>query len=84
MEKPLISFILTYYNLPVEMLIECIESILALSLQADEREIIVVDDGSKIRCVNELTKYDDEITYIRQRNMGLSEARNTGIQMATG
>ena len=56
MEKPLISFILTYYNLPVEMLIECIESILALSLQADEREIIVVDDGSKIRCVNELTK----------------------------
>ena len=82
--QPLISFIIAYYNLPARMLCECIDSIMALSLQADEREIIVVDDGSKIRCTNELARYEDDITYIRQRNMGLSEARNSGIQMATG
>ena len=84
MEKPIISFILPYYNLPLDMLYECIESILALSLEANEREIIVVDDGSDDSPVNALMKYGDEITYIRQRNLGLSEARNTGIQMASG
>ena len=83
-ERPLISFILTYYNLPVEMLQKCIDSILALAVDAGEREIIVVDDGSENSPVSELMKYGDEITYIRQRNMGLSEARNKGLQMATG
>ena len=81
---PLISFILSYYNLPVEMLCSCIDSILALSLTADEREIIVVDDGSDESPVNALMKYGNDITYIRQRNLGLSEARNRGIQMTTG
>ena len=84
MEKPLISFILTYYNLPINMLCNCIDSILALSLTAAEREIIVVDDGSEESPVSSLMKYGDHITYIRQRNQGLSEARNTGIQMAVG
>jgi glycosyltransferase involved in cell wall biosynthesis len=36
LEKPLVSFILTYYNLPVKMLCECIDSILALTMQPDE------------------------------------------------
>ena len=84
MEKPLISFVIAFYNLPTKMLCGCIDSILALSLTTDEREIIVVDDGSEVSPVNELMKYGDEITYIRQRNQGLSEARNTGVQMATG
>ncbi|MBO6217181.1 MAG: glycosyltransferase, partial [Prevotella sp.] len=47
-QKALISFIITYHNEPVEMLIKCIESIRSLSLQEYEREIIVVDDGSEI------------------------------------
>ena len=47
-KKPLVSFILTYYNQPVQMLCECIDSILALSLRPFEREIIVVDDGSTV------------------------------------
>ena len=84
MEKPLISFILSYYNLPAEMLCSCIDSILALELKPEEREIIIVDDGSDESPVNALMKYGDEITYIRQRNQGLSEARNTGMQMANG
>ena len=81
---PLISFILTYYNLPLTMLCNCIDSILSLSLTADEREIIVVDDGSEDSPMDKLMQYGDKITYIRQRNQGLSDARNTGIQMATG
>ena len=84
MEKPLVSFILTYYNLPQEMLCECIDSILALSLHASEREVIVVDDGSELSPVNDLMKYGEDVVYIRQQNQGLSGARNTGVQMATG
>ena len=84
MEKPLISFIIAYHDLPDGMLCQCIDSILALSLDKTEREIIVVDDGSEQSPMNELLPYHDHIIYIRQRNKGLSEARNTGIQMATG
>jgi len=83
MEKPLISFIITYYNQPLDMLLECIDSIIVLTLTSDEREIIVVDDGSDESPVNALMTFGDEITYVRQKNQGLSEARNRGIQMAS-
>lgn len=84
MEKPLISFIITYYNEPLDMLCECIDSITVLTLTSDEREIIVVDDGSDESPVETLKQFGDAITYIRQKHMGLSEARNRGLQMATG
>lgn len=83
-KKPLVSFIITYYNLPVQMLFECIDSILALSLTVGEREIIVVDDGSEASPINGLMQYGDNITYIRQSNQGVSVARNTALQMAKG
>ena len=84
MEKPLISFIITYYNEPLYLLCECIDSITVLTLTSDEREIIVVDDGSDESPVETLKQFGDAITYIRQKHMGLSEARNRGLQMATG
>ena len=83
-EKPLVSFILTYYNQPVQMLCECIDSILALSLRSIEREVIVIDDGSRVSPMNGLMQYGDEIIYVRQKNGGLSVARNKGIEMAQG
>jgi len=81
---PLVSFVLTYYNQPVKMLRECLDSILVLSLRPYEREIIIVDDGSDTCPMNELMKYGNDIIYIRQKNKGLSEARNMGIRIATG
>ena len=84
LEKPLVSFILTYYNLPAKMLCECIDSILALALRPQEREIIIVDDGAATSIVDCLSKYEKDIIYVRQANQGLSGARNTGIQMAKG
>lgn len=82
--QPLVTFIVTYYNLPMQMLCECIDSILALSLAKDKREIIIIDDGSKVSPIDGLMQYGNDIIYIRQKNMGLSEARNRGIQVATG
>ena len=32
--QPLVTFIVTYYNLPVAMLCQCLDSILALSLSS--------------------------------------------------
>ena len=64
--KPLVSFIVTCYNLPVDMLCECIDSILKLNLETAEREIIVVDDGSDVSPMNDLLKYGDDIIYVRQ------------------
>jgi len=84
MEKTIISFIIATYNLPVDMLCASIDSILALSLRQQEREVIVVDDGSEESPVNELMKYGEDVIYIRQAHQGLSVARNTGIKMATG
>ena len=78
------TFIVTCYNLPAEMLVECIDSILALSLSRDEREIIVVDDGSDICPVNDLLTYGDDIVYLRKPNGGVSTARNMGLRSATG
>ena len=60
-KTPLISFIITYYNEPVNMLKACIESVLALSLTDEEREIIVIDDGSNLSPLDLLTDITNEI-----------------------
>jgi glycosyltransferase involved in cell wall biosynthesis len=82
--KPLISYVIPVYNVPTELLRECIDSILALSLRPFEREIIVIDDGSKVSPLNGLDSLADEFIYIRQKNSGVSMARNLGLRMASG
>lgn len=84
MKTPFITFIIPFYNLPLALLKECLDSILKLSLQHDEREIIIIDDGSDYSPVNELQDYADHIIFIRKKNGGLSDARNMGLRMATG
>lgn len=82
--KPLVSFIITYYNQPIPMLCRCIDSILALALSDSEREIVIIDDGSEVSPMNGLMQYGESITYLRQKNQGLSVARNKGIEVTTG
>ncbi len=83
-KQPLISFIIPVYNIDPKMLRECIDSIMALSLSEQEREIIIVDDGSEFTPLNEMADIADKTIYLRQRNQGVSVARNTGITLATG
>lgn len=83
-KKPLISFIVTTYNTPVEMLADCLDSITCLSLSKNDREIVVIDDGSSVPAITTLADIQDDIIYIRQPNRGPSEARNMGIKPATG
>lgn len=80
----LISVIVTAYN--VEEYIEnCLHSVINQSYT--DLEIIVVDDGSTdntATCIKELCKEDNRITYIYQKNAGVSVARNVGIIAAKG
>lgn len=80
----LISYVITYYNLPADMLRECVKSVLALVPPATGREIIVVDDGSDVSAKDILRDEAVEVTCVRQENQGLSGARNTGIGLAQG
>lgn len=83
-QKPLVSFIIPTYNLPNQMLRDCIESIFALSITEQEREVIVVDDGSDYSPLPSLSDFADKIIFVHQENLGLSMARNRGLQIATG
>ncbi len=82
--QPLISFIITNYNLPIELVHECIDSILAVSLEPSEREILLIDDGSDIYSSAEIDLLKNSVTYIYQKNQGLSAARNTGLENCRG
>lgn len=66
------------------MLIAAISSVMQLSLPEKEREIIVVDDGSAEDILSNVSSIKDDIIYLRQRNAGLSVARNIGLLLATG
>ncbi len=80
----LVSFIITDYNIPLELLKECIDSVLAVGLLPQEREVILVDDGSDASPWERLEEYHKDIKYIRQENQGLSAARNLGLEQASG
>ena len=80
----LISVIVPVYNVE-EYLRECIESI--ISQTYSNLEIILIDDGSKDQSgmiCDEYEKKDSRIKVIHKENAGVSSARNTGLQIATG
>ncbi len=81
---PLISYIIPFYNLPIGLIRECIDSILASSLCSKDREIIIVDDGSETNIRDILKDLYDDIIYIRKSNGGPGSARNAGINIAHG
>ena len=83
MEK-LVSIIVPVYNVE-NYVSECIESLLNQSYK--NLEIILVDDGSADssgEICDEYAQKDDRIKVVHKINGGLSEARNTGINMARG
>ena len=82
--SPLVSFIITTSNHQKEYLVECINSILQLSLNAKEREIILVDDGSDELVASQIKKLLDNLLYLRLPGLGSSMARNYCIYLAKG
>ncbi|PGT18403.1 MULTISPECIES: glycosyltransferase [Bacillus cereus group] len=84
MERPKISIVVAAYN--VESYIgKCLESLITQSIK--EIEILVVNDGSRdntVEIADEFAKRDKRVKVISQENGGLSAARNTGIDHASG
>ena len=79
-----LSFIIPVYNV-APYLRMCVASL--LSQDYKDFEIILVDDGSTDSCpeiCDEYARMFDNIRVIHQPNAGLSEARNSGIRIATG
>jgi glycosyltransferase involved in cell wall biosynthesis len=81
----LVSIIVPVYNVPEKYLKACIKSLINQTMK--QIEIIFVDDGSKdnsgLIC-DEYSKIDKRIRVIHKENEGLSAARNTGVNAASG
>ena len=64
---------------------KCVESI--LSQTWDFIEIILVDDGSTDKSgliCDQMKQKDDRVKVLHKRNGGVSAARNSGMEMASG
>lgn len=84
MNKTKISIIATFYNLE-DYAKRCVDSLTSQTLQ--DIEIICVNDGSQDNTINilqELAQNDNRIKIIDKKNEGVSIARNTGINAASG
>lgn len=82
--QDLISVVIPIYKVE-EYLKQCIDSIIAQTYK--KIEIILVDDGSPDSSgaiCEEYAKKDKRIKVIHKENGGLSDARNKGIEEATG
>lgn len=83
-KRPLVSVIIPVYNCE-EYIGECIDSVAEQTY--DNIEIIVVNDGSKDgseNIIKDKRKRYRNILYYKQRNEGVSAARNLGIKKARG
>jgi glycosyltransferase involved in cell wall biosynthesis len=76
-----VSVIIPTYNRSW-CLAEAIDSVLSQTFQ--DRELIVVDDGSTDNTPALLSRYGSRLRCLRQTNQGVSAARNHGIQAAGG
>ena len=76
-----VSVIIPVYN-SEKFLKESIESVIHQTYS--DVEIIAINDGSTDNSLEILKKYENKITIINQKNMGLAEAVNTGIKKMSG
>lgn len=82
--EPLISVIVPVYKVE-EYIQECIESVLDQTLA--DFQLILVDDGSPDSCGEICEMYatrDARVYVIHKENGGLSDARNVGLEKASG
>ena len=82
-----ISVIIPIYNVE-KYLEESIKSIVNQTIGFENIQMILVNDGSpddseKI-CLKYKNKYPNNVIYVKQKNAGVSAARNNGLKYATG
>ncbi|MEV1043882.1 CDP-glycerol glycerophosphotransferase family protein [Streptomyces sp. NPDC049916] len=83
MKSPLLSVVVPVHNVE-DYLEDCLRSVADQSL--DAIEVVMVDDGStdgSAAIAAEFAARDSRFRLVRQRNAGLSAARNTGVRHTT-
>ncbi len=81
---PLISVTVPIYNVE-KYLPQCVESL--FSQTYPNYELLLIDDGSPDNCPEICDEYalaDDRVIVVHKNNGGLSDARNAGIELASG
>ncbi|MBT4289845.1 MAG: glycosyltransferase family 2 protein, partial [Deltaproteobacteria bacterium] len=82
MKKPLISVIIPTFNRK-QNVINAIDSVLTQTF--DDFELIIIDDGSTDGTDVEIdTKYSKVLKYVKTDNLGVSHARNIGVEVSQG
>jgi len=82
----MISIVIPIFNVAA-YLPQCMKSVLSQSVEGQELEIILVDDGSTDECpvlCDEYVQQDTRVRVIHKKNGGLSDARNAGMRVAQG
>lgn len=83
-KRPIVSVVVPVYNTE-SYLEECLHSLEKQTLK--DMEVILVNDGStdnSARLLREYAGKDNRFVYVEQLNQGLSVARNTGMEHASG
>jgi glycosyltransferase involved in cell wall biosynthesis len=83
MKAPFFTVLIDTYNYG-QYIEEAIASVLAQDFPAEEREILVVDDGSTDDTQERVQKFKDAIRYLRKPNGGQASAFNLGFEHARG
>ena len=81
---PLVSVIIPIYKVE-NTLARCVDSVLCQTV--DDIEVILVDDGSPDGCPQMCDGYaasESRVRVVHKQNGGLSDARNAGLDIATG
>src|SRR5467141_2905334 len=83
MKAPFFSVLIDTYNYG-EFIEEAVSSALAQDFPPEQREILVVDDGSTDDTQERLRKFGEAIRYLRKPNGGQASAFNFGFEHACG
>lgn len=88
MKRPLISVVIPVYNIEA-YIAKAIDSVVVQDVDFQSAiELILVDDGSTDKsgkiCQEYVAKYPNNVQYLKQKNAGVSSARNLGFDHAKG
>ncbi len=83
MPAPLVTVLIDTHNYG-RYIEEAVGSVLAQDFPTEQREIVVVDDGSTDDTEERLRRFGDSISYLRKPNGGQASAFNFGLERSSG
>jgi len=82
-DSAMISIIIPTFN-RVKLVQEAVRSVLRQRNLQEEFEVFVIDDGSTEDLNEAIARFSPNVRYVRQEHLGVSAARNRGIEESSG